>query len=256
VSTVAPKPIYREARPGRVVEAYASAGDLFHAAAHKVAEVISRCLSKKQSCAIALSGGSTPKRLYELLARGEGGPIDWKRVHVFFSDERNVPPEDLESNYRMAKESLLASGLVPEANVHRIHGEYSADEAARSYEEEIRRVLGNDPVFDLVLLGLGPDGHTASLFPDSPALKEDKKLVAPNRVEKLKSDRITFTYPLLNRAEHVIFLASGADKSKIVRAVLSGEGDYPSQHVRPGKGELLWMLDKDSASQYIERPNR
>jgi 6-phosphogluconolactonase len=256
VSTVAPKPIYREAKPGRVVEAYASAGDLFHAAAHKVAEIISDCLNRKQSCAIALSGGSTPKRLYELLAKGEGGPIDWKRVHVFFSDERNVPPEDLESNYRMAKESLLATGSVPEANIHRIHGEDSADEAARDYEEEVKRVLGDDPTFDLILLGLGPDGHTASLFPDSPALQENKKMVVANRVDKLRSNRITFTYPLLNRAEHVIFLASGPDKADIVRSVLSGEGNYPSQHVKPSQGELIWMLDKDSAIDYVERPKQ
>jgi len=255
VSTVSPKPIYREAKSGRIVEVFNSSADLFRAAARKVAEIISDCLSKKQSCAIALSGGSTPKRLYELLAKGEGGAIDWKRVHVFFSDERNVPPEDQESNYRMAKESLFASGLVSEANIHRIRGELSADEAAQQYEGEIKRVLGNNPVFDLVLLGLGPDGHTASLFPDSPALRESKKLVAANRVDKLKSDRITFTYPLLNRAEHVMFLASGPDKADIVRSVLSGDGDYPSQHVRPNKGELLWMLDKDSASQYIEHAN-
>jgi 6-phosphogluconolactonase len=254
VSTLVPKPIYREANSGRIVEVFSSAGDLFHAAARKVAEIISDCLKKKQSCAIALSGGSTPQRLYELLAKGEDGAIDWTRVQVFFSDERNVPPEDLESNYRMAKESLFASGLVPEANIHRIHGEFSANEAAQGYEEEIRRVLGNDPVFDLVLLGLGRDGHTASLFPGSPALNEDKKLVAANRVEKLKTDRITFTYPLLNQAGHVVFLASGTDKAKIVRAVLSGDGDYPAQHVKPDKGELLWMLDKDSASEYIERP--
>jgi 6-phosphogluconolactonase len=255
VSTLAPKPLYREAKSGRLVEAYASAGDLFHAAAHKVADIVADCLHKKPECAIALSGGSTPKRLYELLAKNEGGPIDWKRVQVFFSDERNVPPEDLESNYRMAKESLFASGLVPESNIHRIRGEYAADEAAKSYEQEIKKVLGDDPVFDLILLGLGPDGHTASLFPNSPALNEDKRLVVANRIDKLKSDRITFTYPLLNRAEHVIFLASGSDKAKIVSAVLSGEGDYPSQHVRPSKGELIWMLDKDSANVYIERRN-
>jgi len=253
---VSPKPIYREAKSGRIVEVFNSSADLFRAAARKVAEIISECLNRKQSCAIALSGGSTPKRLYELLAKGEGGAIDWKRVHVFFSDERNVPPEDQESNYRMAKESLFASGLVSETNIHRIRGELFADEAALQYEGEIKRVLGNNPVFDLVLLGLGPDGHTASLFPDSPALRESKKLVAANRVDKLKSDRITFTYPLLNRAEHVMFLASGPDKANIVRSVLGCEGDYPSQQVKPVDGELLWMLDKDSASEYTERASR
>jgi len=177
VTTQAPKPIYREVKPGHILEVFASAGDLFHAAAYKVVEILSACLQKKPSCAIALSGGSTPKRLYELLAQGEGGHVDWKRVHVFFSDERNVPPVDLESNYRMAKESLFAAGLVPENNIHRIQGELSADVAARQYEQEIRDVLGNDPRFDLVLLGLGPDGHTASLFPGSPALSEQTKLV-------------------------------------------------------------------------------
>jgi 6-phosphogluconolactonase len=256
VSAFPPKPIYREAKPGRTVEVFNAAGDLFSGGAHRVAEIISECEGRKPFCSIALSGGSTPKRLYELLAKGEGGPIDWDRVHVFFGDERNVPPDDHESNYRMAKESLFASGLIPESNIHRIRGEFSANEAAQSYEDEIKRVLGNDPVFDLVLLGLGPDGHTASLFPDSPALNENKKLVAANHVEKLKSDRITFTYPLLNRADNVMFLASGADKAKIVRSVLSGEGDYPSRHVRPEHGELIWMLDKDSASQYIELPNQ
>lgn len=256
MSPLAPKPVYREVKPDRIVEVFDSAGDLFRAAAHRVAEMISECEGKKPSCAIALSGGSTPKCLYELLARGEGGAIDWKRVHVFFSDERNVPPDDQESNYRMAKESLFSSGLIPEANIHRIRGESAADEAASSYQNEIHNLLGNNPIFDLVLLGLGPDGHTASLFPDSPALQENKKLVAANRVDKLKSDRITFTYPLLNRAAHVMFLVSGLDKANIVRAVLSGEGDYPSQRVKPPKGELLWMLDKDSASQYVARPNR
>src|SRR5882724_7156323 len=201
---VSPKPIYREAKSGRIVEVFDSSADLFRAAARKVAEIISECLGKKQSCAIALSGGSTPRHLYELLAKGEGGFIDWKRVHVFFSDERNVPPEDQQSNFRMAKESLFATGAVPGSNIHRIHGELSAGEAALRYEEEIKKVLGNDPAFDLVLLGLGPDGHTASLFPDSSALKEKAKLVAANRVGKLNSDRITFTYPLLNRAEHVM----------------------------------------------------
>jgi 6-phosphogluconolactonase len=255
MSAEAPKPIYREAKAARTLEVFASSGDLFHAAAQNVAHIISDCLRTKPQCAIALSGGSTPKRLYGLLAKGKGGPIDWKRVQVFFSDERNVPPDDAESNFRMAKESLFAASLVPEANIHRIHGELSAGEAAEGYEEEIKKVVGNDSVFDLVLLGLGPDGHTASLFPDSPALKEQKRLVVANRVEKLNSERITFTFPLLNRAKHVMFLVSGADKAKIASAVLSGEGDYPSQRVKPANGELLWMLDKDSVSKYLERPN-
>jgi 6-phosphogluconolactonase len=251
VSARAPKPILREAKSGRTVEVFATAGELFQAAAHKVANIISDALKRQPWCAIALSGGSTPKRLYELLAKNEGGPIGWKRVQVFFSDERNVPPENPESNFRMAKESLFATGLVPGKNIHRIRGEYAADEAAKSYEEEIKKVLGNS-TFDLILLGLGPDGHTASLFPDSPALKEQERLVVANRVEKLNTDRITFTFPLLNRAKHVMFMVSGADKSNIVRAVLSGEGEYPSQRVSPTNGELIWVLDKDCAGEYLQ----
>src|SRR5262249_8311944 len=239
-------------KPGRTLEVYGTAGDLFHAAAYKVASILSNCLQKQTSCSVALSGGSTPKRLYELLAQGEGGHIDWNRVQVFFSDERNVPPIDAESNYGMAKEALFASGLVPEGNIHRIKGELAADAAAQEYEDDIKTAL-DDSVFDLILLGLGPDGHTASLFPDSPALNENQKLVAGNRVEKLNSERITFTYPLLNRAASVLFLASGTDKSKIARAVLNGEGDYPSQRVKPTNGELIWMLDKDSAAGYMKK---
>jgi len=255
VTALAPKPIFREARPGRTIEVFASSADLFSAAAHKVTNIISDRLGKNPQCALALSGGSTPKRLYELLAKSEGGPIDWKRVQIFFSDERNVPPDDLESNFRMVKESLLATGLVPESNIHRIRGEHPADEAAKSYEEEIKKLLGNDPTFDLILLGLGVDGHTASLFPDSPALQEQEKLVVANRVEKLNTNRITFTYPLLNRAKHVIFLVSGADKANIARAVLSGAGDYPSRRVKLASGNLLWLLDKDSASRYVGKQN-
>jgi 6-phosphogluconolactonase len=252
VSSQPPKPIYREVKSGRTLEVFSTAGDLFLGAAFKVGTILDECLQKKPFCTIALSGGSTPKRLYELLAQGKGGHIDWKRVQIFFSDERNVPPDDLESNFRMAKESLLGTGFIPERNVHRIHGEYSAGEAAKSYEEEIRKILGDSPVFDLILLGLGPDGHTASLFPDSPALKEQEHLVVGNPVAKLNTDRITFTYPLLNAASHVLFLASGADKSKIARAVLGGDGDLPSQHVKPTQGELIWMLDKDSAAAYMK----
>jgi len=252
VSSQPPKPIYREVKSGRTLEVFSTAGDLFLGAAYKVSSIVDACLQNKPFCSVALSGGSTPKRLYELLAQGVGGHIDWKRVQIFFSDERNVPPDNLESNFRMAKEAFLGAGLVPESNVHRIHGEYSADEAAKGYEEEIRKALGDNPAFDLILLGLGPDGHTASLFPESPALNEKEKLVVGNRVAKLNADRITFTYPLLNAASHVLFLAIGSDKSKIARAVLSGEGDLPSQHVKPVHGELIWMLDKDSAAGYMK----
>jgi 6-phosphogluconolactonase len=169
VTAQAPKPIYREIKPGRTLEVYGTAGDLFHASAYKVASILNNCLQKKPECSVALSGGSTPKRLYELLAQKEGGAIDWGRVQVFFSDERNVPPIDAESNYGMAKAALFSNGLVPDTNIHRVKGELAAAAAAEEYEQEIRCLLP-DPAFDLILLGLGADGHTASLFPASPAL--------------------------------------------------------------------------------------
>lgn len=206
---------------------------------------------------VALSGGSTPKNLYLLLAGDETmrKAIPWERVHFFWGDERHVPPDHSESNYRMAHEALLSKIPLPAANVHRIKSENpDAHQAAAGYEQEIRKFFqlpdGGIPRFDLVFLGLGSDGHTASLFPGTKALNEDRRLVVANWVGKFDTLRITMTAPLLNEASEVIFLVAGDDKAAPLKSVL--EGDYepmqlPAQLIRPEKGRLLWIVDSAAA---------
>ena len=196
---------------------------------------------------IALSGGSTPKLLYERLADPKEPfreQVPWSRIHFFWTDERHVPPDHPESNYRMANEAMLAHVPITRDNVHRIMSENpNAAEAAEQYEEVVPRRL------DLILLGLGSDGHTASIFPGSEILHETKRLVAAPWVEKLEAYRITMTLPLINNAASVVFLVSGAEKAEIVREVLRGPKRYPAQEVRPINGELILMLDREAASK-------
>ena len=200
---------------------------------------------------VALSGGSTPKRMFQILAEQFRDQMAWEGIQFFWSDERHVPPDDPESNYRMANEALLTHVPVSAENVHRIHGEEpNALEAASEYERMIVAATKQPlPRLDLIFLGLGTDGHTASIFPGSEALHETKRLVAAPYVEKFKSYRITMTLPLINNAASVVFLVSGAEKAEIVREVLQGERKYPAQAVNPTQGELIWMLDKDAASK-------
>ena len=202
-------------------------------------------VAQKDFFTVALSGGSTPKVLYQLLAEEPfRDQVPWSRTHFYWSDERHVPPDHPDSNYRMAHEALLSRVPVPESNVHRILSENpSAQEAADEYE---KRVV---PRLDLILLGLGADGHTASIFPGSEVLHETKRLVAAPWVEKLNTYRITMTLPLLNNGASIVFLVSGAEKAQIVKEVLEGPKKYPAQFVQPTNGELIWMLDKDAASQ-------
>ena len=192
---------------------------------------------------VALSGGSTPKVLYQLLADQFQTQVPWASTQFFWSDERHVPPDHPDSNYRMAYEALLSRVPVPESNVHRVHSENpSAQEAADEYEKVIV------PRLDLILLGLGADGHTASIFPGSDVLHETKRLVAAPWVEKLNTYRITMTLPLLNNGASILFLVSGAEKAQIVKEVLEGPKKYPAQFVQPPNGELIWMLDRDAAA--------
>jgi len=199
---------------------------------------------------VALSGGSTPKLMFQILADEFRDQVAWSRINFFWSDERHVPPDDPESNYRMANEALLAHVPVVPENVHRVHSENpNAAEAAAEYEETIIAVTKQPlPRLDLIFLGLGPDGHTASIFPGSEVLHETKRLVAAPYVEKFKSYRITMTLPLLNNGATVVFLVSGTEKAEIVREVLEGENRYPAQAVKPIGGELIWMLDKEAAA--------
>jgi 6-phosphogluconolactonase len=203
---------------------------------------------------VALAGGSTPRSLYRLLADDKGPyrtRVPWESTHVFFGDERMVPPDDPDSNARMAFESLLRHVPVPGEQVHRIRGENpDPDRAAEEYEEMLRvtfRLAGREePRFDLVLLGLGADGHTASLFPGDLALRETVRLAVPSTAPLPPSARVTLTLPVLNAASSVLFLVTGASKSPAVQRVRRGE-DLPAARVRPQNGSLLWLCDRAAA---------
>ncbi|MBY0523550.1 MAG: 6-phosphogluconolactonase [Gemmataceae bacterium] len=208
---------------------------------------------------VALSGGSTPRRMFELLAADPyRSQVDWPHVQFFWGDERSVPPDNKDSNYHMANEAMLGKLNLAEGQVHRIQAERAdRDQAARDYQAEIARAFGVDPdgpppAFDLVLLGMGPCGHTASLFPHTTALKESKRWVVVNFVRKFNTDRVTLTAPILNRAANITFLVAGADKAPALYEVLEGApnaDEYPSQLIRPDQGQLLWLLDVSAAAQ-------
>ncbi|HEV2718048.1 MAG TPA: 6-phosphogluconolactonase [Terriglobales bacterium] len=230
--------------------------DLFQAAASEFAALTAAAIGDQGKFTVALSGGSTPKSLYSVLAKAA---LPWEKIFFFWGDERHVPPDHPESNYRMASEALLSKVPVPPGNIFRIRAEEKdAAVAAQDYELTLRSFFhlraGEFPRFDLILLGLGPDGHTASLFPNTAALTETKRLVVANSLEKLKTDRITLTYPVLNNAACVIFLVSGRDKSDMGRTVMEDKGaNLPSQKVRPANGKLLWLLDQDAASKLSKK---
>jgi 6-phosphogluconolactonase len=231
--------------------------ELFAAAAEEVVRAGNEAIAQRGRFTIALSGGSTPKSLFTLLATNARSSFNWEQTFFFWGDERHVPPEDEESNYRMAQEAMLSKVPVPPGNVFRIPTENpDADGAALSYEQTLRKFFslepGQIPRFDLILLGMGPDGHTASLFPETAALQEKSRLVVANWVEKLKTSRITFTLPVLNAARCVAFLVSGTDKAAVLRTVLQSDApgeQYPSKLVRPSDGKLLWFLDRAASSE-------
>ncbi len=203
---------------------------------------------------VALSGGSTPKRAYELLATEPYRKrVDWGRVHFFWGDERCVPPDDSRSNYRMTREALLDHLSLRGDQVHRVRGELPPAEGAEDYESVLASFFGAGPVrFDLVLLGLGTNGHTASLFPGTPVLIETKRPAAEVYVAELDMWRVTLTAPVLNAAATAAFLVSGADKADVVREILRGPRDpnrLPAQLIRPESGDATWLLDKPAAAR-------
>jgi 6-phosphogluconolactonase len=231
--------------------------DLFQAAAEEVIRAATQAVAQRGRFCVALSGGSTPRNLFTLIAANAGASLPWSQIFFFWGDERHVPPTDAESNYRMADETLLSKVPVPPANIFRIPAENSdASAAAQSYEQTLRKFFalapGEFPRFDLILLGMGPDGHTASLFPETAALQEKSRLVVANVVEKLHTSRITLTLPVLNAARCVAFLVSGADKAAVLHEVLEGGAageKYPSKLVRPSEGKLIWFIDRAAGSQ-------
>jgi 6-phosphogluconolactonase len=229
---------------------------LSEAAANEFLRLAREAVASRGRFTVALSGGSTPRRLYQLLA---GPPwrsgVDWGRVIFFWGDERCVPPDHPDSNYRMAREALLDHVPIPPENVHRFEAERpDHDAVARDYQNLLASSFGIDsagppPAFDLVLLGMGPDGHTASLFPDTLALNETVRWAVANHVPKFGADRLTLTYPVLNRGREVLFLIAGADKAVVLREALEGHSDpprFPFLRVRP-EGDLFWFLDRAAA---------
>ena len=226
---------------------------LAQAAALFIFELARERIQAQERFTIALSGGSTPRRLYQILASPEYAQrIAWDRWHVFWSDERCVPPDHTDSNYLMAREALLDRVTLPSHQVHRMRGEAVPQESAEEYERELLQFFEpSEPALDLILLGMGEDGHTASLFPGTDALREERRLVVANPVPHLNTHRMTFTLPLINMAKAVAFLVSGAPKAQALRQVVEptpGEHPLPAGLVRPGSGSAHWFLDRDAAS--------
>ena len=241
------------ARPGHEVRVLETASEVARVAREEIVRAAKASIEARGRFTVVLSGGSTPKALYASLS---GKDVEWGKVHLYFGDERCVPPDRQESNFKMAQEALLLRVKIPPENVHRIQGEMeTAEAAAAQYEEELKRAFGagdGPPHFDLVLLGLGTDGHTASLFPGSSALEEKERWVASTWIAKLARNRITMTFPVLNRAALVIFLVAGDEKAEAARRAIEGAPaglEVPARRVDPPGGRVLWLLDRLAASK-------
>jgi 6-phosphogluconolactonase len=219
-------------------------------AAGLVAEAAGKAVAMQGTFSLVMSGGGTPKALYHRLAQEPyRSSIDFSKVEIYFGDERCMPPDHADSNYRMAKETLFDQVPIPPANIHRIRGETEPEQAAKEYGELLKSRFG-DGGADLVLLGMGDDGHTASLFPGSTALDETKHRCVALHVEKLNAWRVTMTAPFINRARQVLVLISGAGKAARVAEVLEGPRDprrLPIQLIQPASGNLIWLMDVAAA---------
>jgi 6-phosphogluconolactonase len=253
-------PIMSNSTPTARIKIGYDLAEVCRAAAGEIQRMADRSATPAKPLTFALSGGSTPRSLHAILA---GDPavrdrLPWHRLHFFWGDERHVPSDDPQSNYRMAYETLLSLAPVPTQNIHRVPAEEpDAALAAEKYEQELQAFFkleaGQPPRFDCILLGMGPDGHTASLFPGTEALHETKRLVVANWVEKFKTYRITLTVPVLNHADLIVFLVSGAEKAEALKEVLQGDyrpDRFPAQLIRPDNGKLLWIVDK-AAARYL-----
>ena len=234
------------------VEVYDNADALFRAASEKIAAMLEAALRERGNASFVLTGGNTPKPFYELLAATPYHErLDWSHIQFFWGDERCVPPDSPESNYGVAWKALISKLPVASENVHRISGEMDdAEKAALQYEAEIRRIIpdSSPPSFDVVLLGMGEDGHTASLFPGT-HWNEERWVVANQATGRLTANRVTMTPRLLNAARNVFFLISGAAKAKALACVLEDPAsDYPAKRIQPPSGNLTWMVDKEAAS--------
>jgi 6-phosphogluconolactonase len=231
---------------------YTNYRDLFDAAAQMIVARLDSALKEKRRVALVLTGGGTPKPLYELLGTAPYRTrLEWDRIHLFWGDERCVLPEDPQSNFGMAWKALICRLEIPQSNIHRIPGEWpDPEEAASFYEQELLRILPERPVpeFDLVLLGMGADGHVASLFPGTEW--DQNRLVVANYAPKLHSQRISMTPRLINEAGTILFLVKGAAKAAALACVLRDpECQAPARKITPSHGDMLWMVDRDAASK-------
>ncbi|HYN87655.1 MAG TPA: 6-phosphogluconolactonase [Ardenticatenaceae bacterium] len=246
-------------RPG--VEIFPTVDGVGTAAAERIAAIATEAVAARGEWSIALSGGETPKALYTLLATPTWRlQVPWSQASVFWGDERCVGPEHAESNYRAARTTLLASVPVAPERVYRIEGERPPEEAAERYSQILARACtlgpGERPRFDVILLGLGADAHTASLFPESGALDHGERLVVANQAPALNPPRVTLTAPTLNNGAHVLFLVTGASKAGAVAAVIEGERrprQLPAQLIVPASGTLVWLLDEAAAARLERR---
>ena len=232
------------------IRIYPDTDHLARAAAEGFVALAAEAVAARGQFSVALAGGSTPRAAYALLAAEE---VDWSRVHVFWGDERCVPPDHPDSNYRLAREALLDHVSLPAGNVHRMRGEMEPEAAAQAYAAELRAFFGTQwPSFDLVLLGMGNDGHIASLFPGSAALRETARPVVAVTVEyqDRPAHRVTLTLPAINAARQVLFLVTGAAKAETLWAVLEGPAErFPAQLIRPTSEQLTWLVDTTAASR-------
>ncbi|GAX62421.1 6-phosphogluconolactonase/glucosamine-6-phosphate isomerase/deaminase [Candidatus Scalindua japonica] len=233
------------------IHAYPNKQKLLTATAEHMVGSIVQTIRNNGVCNVVLSGGSTPGGVFSLLASDSNrDQVDWGRIHIFWGDERMVPPEHNDSNFRMARETLLDHIKISDKNVHRIRGEIAPELAAAEYVELLNdHFKGSLPCFDLVLLGLGEDGHTASLFPETDAVEESEKNVVAVFVPKLDTWRVTLTLAVINAAREVLFLVSGKSKSEIIQRIISTKQpvkELPATMVNPQNGELHWMLDSDA----------
>jgi 6-phosphogluconolactonase len=235
-----------------VLRVYQTAEQGAEACAAYILDCLGKDLNSQPRATIAVSGGNTPRLLFSRLAQAD---FDWSRVHIFWVDERCVPPTDSRSNYKMTSETLLSSGKIPHANVHPIHGELPPDDAAARYVREIKEffVLGEDmlPIFDIIHRGMGDEGHTASLFPGEPLIQDTSGIAAHVWVEKVNMDRVTLLPGVLRAAKRTVLQVAGADKAPAVRQVLTGEEDpmtYPCQ-IAGRDSRAIWFLDDAAAAQ-------
>lgn len=225
-------------------------------AAEFVLQQARTALSERNLFRVALAGGNTPRPVYQELAR-IGRDLPWDRCLFTFGDERCVPPGDDQSNFRMARETLFIPGHVPEKSIARMQGEIDPHLAAQQYQDKLDLLAAErgEMIYrhDLILLGLGDDGHTASLFPGTEALQERTRKVVANFVPRFGTWRITFTFPLINQARQICFLASGNKSATLLEQVLAGDKKYPAAHVEPGDGQVTWMLAEASDQESVQR---